>query len=81
LSEEHYPGLVVHAPLLATLLLDSLHRAAPLDQVQSFRFRAVRPAFDGQPIGLRGKREGKNIELWTTDKQGFTGMTASAVLA
>lgn len=48
---EGYPGLVVHAPLIATLLLDLLHRSLPEGQVTSFTFRAMtplnRPGFQG----------------------------------
>ncbi len=45
---EGYPGLVVHGPLLATLLLDLLRRNAPDADVAGFRFRAVRPTFVAQ---------------------------------
>ncbi|MFE2938146.1 MaoC family dehydratase N-terminal domain-containing protein [Streptomyces sp. NPDC059255] len=51
-EEEGYPGLVVHAPLTATLLLDHYLRHRPAAPVTGFRFRAVRPAFDGHALVL-----------------------------
>ncbi len=43
---EGYPGLVVHGPLVATLLLDLLRHELPDAVVARFEFRAVRPVFD-----------------------------------
>ncbi|MEO1200600.1 MAG: MaoC family dehydratase N-terminal domain-containing protein, partial [Pseudomonadota bacterium] len=42
---EGYPGLVVHGPLLATLLCE---RAAQLGQITSFSFRAEAPIFENE---------------------------------
>lgn len=44
---EGYPGLVVHGPLLATLMLELLRRNLPDARVLRFVFRAVKPTFDG----------------------------------
>jgi len=49
---EGYPGLVVHGPLIATLMLDHLLRHCPAASVASFDFRALSPLFDGEPILL-----------------------------
>ena len=43
---EGYPGLIVHGPLIATLLMDLVRRHAPQADVATFRFKAVRPTFD-----------------------------------
>src|SRR5690606_39059578 len=40
---EGYPGLIVHGPLIATLLIDLLRRNIPGASVRTFRFRALRP--------------------------------------
>ena len=40
---EGYPGLIVHGPLIATLLLDLLRHQLPDAQVARFEFRAMRP--------------------------------------
>ncbi len=52
---EGYPGLIVHGPLLATLLLDLVRRNAPDADVAGFRFRAVRPTFDLHPFRVNGE--------------------------
>jgi 3-methylfumaryl-CoA hydratase len=51
-SVEAYPGLVVHGPLIATLLLDHILRYRPGRAVRSFDFRALAPSFDDQPLTL-----------------------------
>jgi len=42
---EGYPGLVVHGPLIAMLLVDLVRRELPHATLQSFAFRALRPTF------------------------------------
>ncbi|CAG4882256.1 Mesaconyl-C(4)-CoA hydratase [Georgfuchsia toluolica] len=78
--EEFYPALVVQGPLLATLLLDLVGAQVADKRVAKFSFRAVRPAFDTASFTVSGKREGDRVGLWTSDQEGFTGMTAQAVL-
>ena len=77
---EGYPGLVVHGPLIATLLLDLLHRQLPQADVAAFRFRAVRPTFDGQPFRIDGARDGLTVRLWAQDHEGWLTMDAVATL-
>ena len=77
---EGYPGLVVHGPLIATLLLDLLRRHAPEAQVTHFRFKAVRPTFDLHPFRLNGRREGREVHLWAQDHEGWLTMDATATL-
>lgn len=76
---EGYPGLVVHGPLIATLLLDLVRRQLPKASVSRFEFRALRPTFDTGPFALRGEpgADGQ-LRLWSTDNQGATSMEASA---
>jgi 3-methylfumaryl-CoA hydratase len=77
---EGYPGLVVHGPLIATLLMDLLRRQAPEADVASFRFKAVRPTFDGRPLRVNGARDGHTVRLWAQDHEGWLTMDASATL-
>jgi 3-methylfumaryl-CoA hydratase len=77
---EGYPGLVVHGPLIATLLLDLLHRELPGADVAGFRFKAVRPSFDGRPLRVSGRRTGDTVRLWAQDHEGWLTMDAVAVL-
>jgi 3-methylfumaryl-CoA hydratase len=78
--EEFYPALVVHGPLLATLLLDLLARRQPRAQVTRFEFRALRPAFDTDAIHLCGQPQEHGASLWTVDPTGSVGVQASAHL-
>ena len=78
---EGYPGLVVHGPLLATLLLDLLHRHAPDADVAGFRFRAVRPTFDLHPFQVNGEPgDDGTVHLWAQDHDGLLTMDAVATL-
>lgn len=47
---EGYPGLVVHGPLLALLLLEPARRAGRSADVAAFEFRLRKPAFAGTPV-------------------------------
>jgi len=80
---EGYPGLVVHGPLIATLLLDLLRRNLPDATVARFAFRAVKPLFDTAPFLVCGRvEENKNsIRLWASDAAGDLAMDATATLA
>jgi acyl dehydratase len=78
---EGYPGLVVHGPLIATLLVDLVRREQPQATLQSFAFKALRPTFAGQAFKVCGQpsADGKTIELWAKDHEGFLTMRATAV--
>lgn len=79
---EGYPGLVVHGPLLATLLLDLLSRHRPDAHVRRFSFKAVSPLFDLEPFTLCGKRDPDGATaLWAQGAQGELAMSARAELA
>ena len=55
---EGYPGLVVHGPLLALLLLELPRRFAPERQVAEFAYRLRRPTFAGNPLVAHGDADG-----------------------
>ena len=79
---EGYPGLVVHGPLIATLLLDLLRRERPGAEVASFVFKAVRPTFGLHPFHVNGlpQSDGKTIRLWASDHEGWLTMDAMVTL-
>jgi 3-methylfumaryl-CoA hydratase len=79
---EHYPGLVVHGPLIATLLLDLLRHQWPDADVARYEFRAVRPLFDTHQFFVCGEpqQDGKTVRLWARDHEGFVGMEATAIV-
>jgi 3-methylfumaryl-CoA hydratase len=64
IDQEGYPGLVVHGPLQATLLLDLVDRMRPGTGVRTFSFRSEAPAFDTDPLVLAGRLvDEKSAEL------------------
>ena len=77
---EGYPGLVVHGPLVATLLVDLLRRNAPGVQIRTYRFRALRPLFDTANFHTLGLPDEANrsARLWTRDAEGAMTMEAVA---
>lgn len=80
---EGYPGLVVHGPLIATLLADLLYRHVPDAPLLQFNFRAVGPLFDTEPFTLCGQPgpDGKTVQLWAKNPRGALAMQAEAILA
>lgn len=80
---EGYPGLVVHGPLIATLLLELLRRNVADVNLASLSFRAVRPLFDTAPFSVSGKvaSDGKTAQLWASDSEGWLAMDATVGLA
>ena len=81
-EKEGYPGLVVHGPLIATLLLDLLHRSMPDAQVARFAFRAMKPTFDLEAFRVCGARgaDDKSVHLWAEHLDGALSMDATATL-
>lgn len=80
---EGYPGLIVHGPLIATLLVDLVRRHAPGAFIQRFNFKAVRPTFDLHPFRLNGQpcEDGKTVRVWAEDHEGWLTMQGTVELA
>jgi 3-methylfumaryl-CoA hydratase len=79
---EGYPGLIVHGPLIATLLMDQIRRHLPGADVASFSGKAGRPTFDLHPFRVNGapQADGKTVKLWAQDHEGWLTMDAVATL-
>ncbi len=79
---EGYPGLIVHGPMVATMLLDLLRHQLPDAELASYEFRAVRPVFDINHFFVCGAPEpdGKTFRLWARDHEGWLTMQATAVI-
>ncbi|NMF90847.1 FAS1-like dehydratase domain-containing protein [Aromatoleum petrolei] len=79
---EGYPGLIVHGPMIATLLLDLLRHQLPDAEVVRYEFRAIRPVFDINHFFVCGEpqADGKTIRLWAKDHEGWLTMEATAVI-
>ena len=81
INAEGYGGLVVHGPLLATLMLDLLRREMPEAQVSAFEFRAISPVFDTHPFSVHGKaKTDGTIQLWIKRHDGVLAMDGTATL-
>lgn len=79
---EIYPGLIVHGPMIATLLVELLHEHCPNRPLLQYAFKAIRPLFDIHPFSVHGKMlDDHRVSLWTTDHEGFVSMQATATLA
>jgi 3-methylfumaryl-CoA hydratase len=80
---EGYPGLIVHGPLIATLLLDLLRWELPEATVARYEFRATRPLFDINVFDVCGlpSADGKRVRLWARDHEGWLAMDATAQIA
>ncbi len=76
---EGYPGLVVHGPLTAVLLLQLVRQSTPR-AVRAFSFRGVAPLFDLGPVHLLGTPEGDTVNLQALGPDGQAALLASATL-
>jgi 3-methylfumaryl-CoA hydratase len=74
---EGYPGLVVHGPLVALLLLDAAARHAGR-RPAALRYRAVGPLFGDEPITLAGRAAagGGAAEAWAAGPAGAVATRA-----
>ena len=79
IEKEGYPGLVVHGPLVATLMLDLVRRNNPDTEISGFEFRAVSPLCDTAPFWVCGNLEdqGHRVRMWARDGAGVLAVTAS----
>ncbi|MBT9490304.1 MAG: MaoC family dehydratase N-terminal domain-containing protein [Rubrivivax sp.] len=76
---EGYPGLIVHGPLIATLLVDLLRRERPQARLKRFAFTALRPVFDIHRFQVCGRDDGHaTFALWARDHEGCLAMQAEA---
>jgi len=76
MEQEGYPGLVVHGPLLATLLMHTFTQKHPNKQILSFDFRAVKPVFDFNEFYICGNLQSEEAELWIEHTDGQAAMKA-----
>lgn len=78
---EGYPGLIVHGPLIATLLAHLATTIHPDRSMSQFSFRAVSPIFDTASFKICGKSSEKSageLTLWAETATGHLAMEAKA---
>ena len=75
---EKYPGLVVHGPLQALLLLESAKRNNPGRKPASYGFRAMRPLFDFDQVSVCGRpNPEEGHDLYTANGERNIAMQAT----
>jgi len=77
-----YPGLVVHGPLVATLLADLLRRNLPDANLSQLSFRAVHALFDTDSFFVCGQPgdDGRTVKLWARAPDGALAVEATGTL-
>lgn len=80
---EGYPGLVVHGPLIATLLLRLIEtELAPGRFIRAFEFRAQQPTFHLSSFHLHATptEDERCYEVWSTNNVGRVGLSGRITL-
>jgi 3-methylfumaryl-CoA hydratase len=77
---EGYPGLVVHGPLTAVLLLQLLRQSTPRP-LSAFSFRGLAPLFDLGPVRLLAVPGAEGVALQAQGPDGSTALAATATWA
>ena len=69
---EGYPALVVHGPLIATMLVGLVSRNLPARPVAAFAFRAMAPIFDDRPFHLCAHvtQGNPDVRVWVENFEG-----------
>ncbi len=80
-DEERYRGLVVHGPLIASLLLQMAARELGENKLKTFAFRAVSPAIAREPLILVMRHTEEGLELGSFASDGRQTLKASATFA
>ena len=78
---EGYPALVVHGPLIATLLAELAMENNSGRAFRRFDFQARAPLFDNAPFTVAGKPTEDGCALWSTTPAGTYSARAAAVFA
>jgi len=75
---EKYPGLVVHGPLQAVLLMEAARRHRDGAMPKTYSFRGVRPLFHFEPVQVVGTAaDGGEQQLATVNGEGHACMQAT----
>ncbi|MEO0386829.1 MAG: MaoC family dehydratase N-terminal domain-containing protein [Pseudomonadota bacterium] len=75
-GEEGYPGLIVHGPLIATLLAD-IGAENRRETLHRFDFRAVSPLFAPTPFRIAAAPAGASVSAWAETPEGNLAMVAT----
>ncbi|KAL0955748.1 hypothetical protein HGRIS_001963 [Hohenbuehelia grisea] len=79
---EGYPERLVHGPLTALMLLDTVMFYNPVTYIKSFEYRATNPLIVNRRLDFHGAWvEEKVAKLWCVDEEGVVGMTGTVEIA
>lgn len=78
---EGYPGLVVHGPLTATMLMELLGANLPSAMPRDFQVTALRPLYTPAPFDLVGRVDGDAFKLLALTADGYPAMRVEGTLA
>lgn len=77
---EGYPGLVVHGPLTATMLMELLGANLPPAMPRDFQVTALRPLYTPAPFDLVGRVDGDAFKLLALTADGYPAMRIEGTL-
>ena len=76
-KQQGFPGLIVHAPLQASLLLHFLEEQYPGLSIRHFHFRPTRPLYHTSPFNLLCREENGAFHMSIRSSDGVKIMTAN----
>ena len=79
-EKECYPALVVHGPLMASMLLRFVTSLTQEKGLRGFKFRGLAPAFCNQPLTMVAKAKPDGFELGMVRCDGIMTMSAEAII-
>lgn len=76
-EREYYPGLLVHGPLSASLLINLYQKNNPKCTISAFQCRATAPLYDIFDFYIMGKKTASGADLWAVGPDGVKAMLVS----
>ncbi|EFI28367.1 hypothetical protein CC1G_13901 [Coprinopsis cinerea okayama7 len=79
---EGYPERLVHGPLTATMLLETVNFHNPLVHLKEFEYRATNPMYVNRVLTINGTWIGPSkAKVWCVDDEGAVGMVGLVTTA
>ncbi len=75
---EGYPGLIVHGPLQAALLIELAAKLHGGKAPATFVYRGLQPLFDGGEFSVNASDVSSGLDLWTASARGEPTMRGTA---
>ena len=75
---EGYPGLIVHGPLQAALLIELAAKLHGGKAPAKFVYRGLQPLFDGSEFSVNASEISSGLDLWTANTRGEPTMRGTA---